>query len=326
MTPTSTADARLPWLAYMPVPLFASVMGLTGLGLAWKRAEEVFELGHWVSQGIMLATLGVYAVLLVLYVTKAIRHRSAVAHEFSHPVRISFFPAMSIGALLLAALTRHDLPALSVALLVVGATVHLILTIVILSSWIHHTRYEIAHSTPAWFIPIVGNILVPIPAMAHGQVEVAWFFFSIGVVFWIVLLTIMMNRFFFHPPVPAKLLPTLFILIAPPSVGFLSWLAMHGGQLDAFGRILYYTALFTTLLLLYQLPHFVKVPFALPWWAYSFPSAAITIATITMGRLIASPGLLAVGAVMLVLASLLIVTLAWRTVRAIAAGKVFVPE
>lgn len=314
------------WLAHMPVPLFASVMGLTGLTIAWKRAEESFGWPHAMSSVLMFGTLTVYALLLVLYAAKLVRHPGAVKHEFSHPVRISFFPAISIGALLLAIPTKTDLPELSLALVAFGAALHLGLTIVILSSWIHHTRYEIVHSTPAWFIPIVGNIIVPIPAMAHGYVEIAWFFFSIGFLFWIVLLTIMMNRFFFHPPVPSKLLPTLFILIAPPAIGCLSWLALHHGAVDDLARVLYYVGLFTTMLLLYQLPHFTKLPFALPWWAYSFPSAAITIATLAMARGLDNAVLRGLGMVLLFVITALIGFLFVRTLIAIRAGKVFVPE
>ncbi len=310
----------------MPVPLFASVMGLTGLTIAWRRAEEVFGWDHVASNPLMFATLALYVVLLVLYAAKWFKHPGAVKHEFAHPVRISFFPAISIGALLLAIPTRATSPELSLGLFAFGAMLHLTLTIVILSSWIHHTRYEIAHSTPAWFIPIVGNIIVPIPGMAHGWIEVSWFFFSIGFVFWIVLLTIMMNRFFFHPPVPAKLLPTLFILIAPPAVGCLSWLALHGGEIDGMARVLYYIGLFTTMLLLYQLPHFAKLPFALPWWAYSFPSAAITIATLTMSQRLGNDVLRHLGGAMLAIVTVLIAFLVVRTAIAIKAGKIFVPE
>lgn len=85
----------------------------------------------------------------------------------------------------------------------------------------------------------------------------------------------------FHHPLPDKLLPTLFILIAPPAVGFISYLKLAGG-LDGFGRLLYFSALFLTLLLFLQIPRFVRLPFYLSWWAYSFPLAALTVATLAM--------------------------------------------
>ena len=53
--------------------------------------------------------------------------------------------------------------------------------------------------------------------------EIFWFFFSIGLVFWLVLLAIVLYRLFFHEHLPARLAPTLFILLAPPSVGFITY-------------------------------------------------------------------------------------------------------
>lgn len=202
---------------------------------------------------------------------------------------------------------------------------HLVFTLYVLATWIHHTHFEINHMNPAWFIPIVGNILVPIAGVQHGFTELSWFFFSIGLVFWLVLLAIIFNRMFFHNPLPGKLLPTLFILIAPPAVGFLSWMQLTG-ELDAFGRILYYSALFLTLMLFTQAPRFLKLPFALSWWAYSFPMAAITIATLGMYQLLGSPFFKWLGAALLVVLVVLIIGLLARTAVAISRREICVEE
>ena len=45
---------------------------------------------------------------------------------------------------------------------------------------------------------------------------------------------------------------------------------------------MYYVAIFLTLMLVTQARRFLKLEFYLSWWAYSFPSAAITIATLLM--------------------------------------------
>ncbi|MGE0070749.1 MAG: C4-dicarboxylate ABC transporter, partial [Thiomonas sp.] len=87
-----------------------------------------------------------------------------------------------------------------------------------------------------------------------------------------------------------------------------------------------YVGLFTTLLLFYQLPQFRKVPFFMSWWAYSFPLAAITIASLSMGSIIGSGFLIGLGGTLLALTTALIALLVVLTLKAIADGKVFIPE
>jgi tellurite resistance protein len=96
-----------------------------------------------------------------------------------------------------------------------------------------------------------------------------------------VLFAILVYRVIFHSPLPDKLMPTFFIFIAPPAVGFVSYVTLTG-DLDPFARVLYSTALFLTLLLFAQIPRFSRLAFDLSWWAYSFPLAAVTIATTLM--------------------------------------------
>ena len=61
-----------------------------------------------------------------------------------------------------------------------------------------------------------------------GYIEISWLFFSGGLIFWVVLLTLVMNRLMFHDPLPGRMVPTLMILVAPPAVAFTAWLRLIG--------------------------------------------------------------------------------------------------
>lgn len=319
------AESQPSRLQHFPVSWFAMVMGLSGLTIALHRAETVFNLAIQPSLAALVFTITVFLALAGLYLLKAVRYPQQVKGEFNHPVKLNFAPTMSIGLILISiALLPHS-KGLSLAIWALGVALHLVFTLYVLATWVHHTHFEINHMNPAWFIPIVGNILVPIAGVQHGFTELSWFFFSIGLVFWLVLLAIIFNRMFFHNPLPGKLLPTLFILIAPPAVGFLSWMQLTG-ELDAFARILYYSALFLTLMLFTQAPRFLKLPFALSWWAYSFPMAAITIATLGMYQLLGSPFFKRLGAALLVVLVVLIIGLLVRTAVAISRREICVEE
>lgn len=318
------SDTTLPRLPYLPISFFTSVMGLAGLAIAWDRAQTAFALSLDLATPILVLSGLVFATLFALYLIKIQRWRATVAAELAHPITINFFPAVSISLLLLATGTLPHWPGVAGVLWVLGSPLQLLLTLYVMGVWIHHEHFEIQHLNPAWFIPIVGNVLVPLVGVPLGFIEVSWFFFSIGILFWLILFVIVLYRVLFHAPLAERLMPTLFILIAPPAVAFAAYVQLTGG-LDPFARVLYYSGLFLTLLLATQVGRFLRVSFSLSAWAYAFPLAAITIATLGMYRQTGALGFAVLGWTLLSLASLVVVYLLARTARAVAAGKICMP-
>lgn len=319
---TQHSEARL---AHLPVSIFSTVMGLTGLAIAWQKAHMALgaPTAVWTTVAAIASLL--FLSLLIIYGVKLVRYPGEVRAEWKHPVRVNFFPTISISLLLLGIVWLEALPTLSFALWAAGTGIHLAFTFAILSSWMHHTHYEIKHASPAWFIPVVGNLFVPICGAHFASPELAWFFFSIGMIFWLVLMTIVFYRLFFHEPMPARLMPTLFILLAPPAVGFISY-GILVPQLDGFGRVLYYTALFLALLLGSNVMRFIRGGFFLSAWAYSFPLAAMTIATFAMAKRSGFDGFHWLAAVLLGIVSLVVVVLIVKTLGAVRHRTICVPE
>lgn len=321
--PTAVAFGRL---AHMPVSMFSIVMGLAGTTIAVERAEHLWGWSLSPSWVLLAVTALVFVAISLAYLAKFVLHRQHVIAEFNHPIRLSFFPAISIGMLLLAIASMGLFPRVALYLWVAGAAVQLLFTLAILSNWMHHETFQVQHSSPAWFIPIVGNILVPIAGVPLGFHEVSWFYFSVGLMMWTPLLAVLLNRFFFHPMIPSKLLPTLFILIAPPALGFISWVKLHNGVVDDAARLFYYFGLFVTLLLLAQAKYFMKVSFALPWWAYTFPVAAMTIATAVMLEKVGGTFFVMLFPMLLTVLIVLVSVISVRTVMAMLRGQICVPE
>lgn len=310
-------------LQYLPVSLFSTVMGLSGLAIALQQADMLLDGLHGIGTVTALASTGVFVLLCVLYAVKFLRYPAAVREELCHPVKMSFGATFTISLVLLSITLYEQVPALSWWLWVAGSGLHLAFTLYVLNEWIYQSHFEIHHISPAWFIPVVGNILVPVAGVTHGALQISWFYFSIGLLFWLVLFTIIVYRMIFHNPLPDKLLPTLFILIAPPAVGFIAYVKL-AGVIDAFAHVLYYNALFLTLLLFIQLPRFLRLPFYLSWWAYSFPLAAMTIATLIMNRHTGYAFFGGLTALLLAVLTLIILGLIARTALAIKRGEICV--
>ncbi len=312
-------------LRHFPVTFFAVVMGLSGLTLATQQLETTIGADHVASLVLMLVAAAVLVVLAGFYGAKAFRHWPHVVAEWHHPVRVAFFPAISISVILVGSCLYPFNTELSRALWALGSLLQFIATFAVISAWISQRAFETPHLNPAWFIPAVGNVLVPIAGAPHGFVEISWFFFSIGTVFWIVLLTLVFNRLIFHAPLPERLFPTLVILVAPPAVAFISYVGLEGA-LDPFARILYYSALVFLLIVALQLPKLVRLPFNLSWWAYSFPLAAATVATFMMAEMAGLPGLTALGFGLYGVLVIVLALLIWRTLNAIRKKQICVPE
>jgi len=312
-------------LMHFPVSFFAVVMGFAGFTIAWQRAESVFHVPFEISPLLAPLSVLVFVAITSMYLMKAARHSGEIVKEFRHPIRRNFFPAISISLLLLSIALVKDYPAVAQWLALSGGALHLGLTLYVMSVWIHHTGIEIGHVNPSWFIPVVGNILVPIAGARFLPIDVSWFYFSIGLVFWLVLLTIVLYRLFFHAPLHERLTPTLFILVAPPAVGFVSYLVLTG-SIDGFARLLYSTALFLTLLLASNAVRFLKARFFLSAWAYVFPLAAMTVAALAMVHGGGGVGHEWIALALLSVLTLIIAALAARTMLAIVRGEICVEE
>jgi tellurite resistance protein len=314
-----------PVISYVPVSFYAAVLGLAGFAIAMQKIEQLVGLPVDISRYVVYLALMVFAAISLLYLMKIVLSPEEVKSEFRHPIKMNFFATFSISLLLFsAALVEMNVMAARI-LWVLGVILHLSLTLIILSFWIQNHKLEINHLNPAWFLPVVGNIIVPIAGVSLFSPEISWFFFSIGIVFWVILFAILFNRLIFQSPLPEKLLPTFFILLAPPAVGFISYVKLID-LVNDFARVLYYFALFMFILLLAQVKYIYRAKFFLSWWAYSFPVASITIATVLMFRQTGMVFFQGLAYFLFLILSVIIAGLLIKTIRALGKKQVFVKD
>lgn len=270
-------------LQFFPIMMFATVMGLMGLSMVFIKLNESFGFVYEVGFYLGLFTTGLFLIIVLTYLFKIFLHTKEVKQELSHPIRVNFFAASSISTLLLSMFFRHVDMSIASILFFMGAIVHIFFTFYTIKFWINN-NLEIVHSNPAWFIPIVGNLIVPIAGIGFIDKSILYFYYSIGIFFWIILFSIILNRIIFHKQFAAKFMPTLFILIAPPAIGFISYIKLTA-SLDFFAHILYSLGLFFTILVFVMYKNYMNIKFFISWWAFTFPMAAISLATILMYEL-----------------------------------------
>jgi tellurite resistance protein len=307
-------------------------MGMAGLSLAWWRASPLMgELATLVA--LVLAGLAaiVLAVLLGATLLRGQRHPQAWAEDRRHPVRHSFIAALPVATILLATavlalLGSHPLAhAVAHLLWTAAALGQLWLTWWVLARWWRPPAsggLVWQAVTPALVLPVVGNVLVPLAGLPLGHPLWSAAQLGMGVFFWPLVLVLLVLRIVVHGMLPERLLPTVFILIAPPAV--LGQVALDMGAPVPVAWMCWGLALFCLGWAGALIPRIRELPFSVGHWALSFPLAALAGLTLRL----ATPGsaLAVAGPLLLALSSLVVLNLALATWRGLQAGTLLAPE
>jgi len=304
--------------------MFATVMGLSGLTIMYQKAGIWLGFPTLIGTSLMGLTTLVFLIVSITYLTKFFKYKMAVQKEFSHPIRINFFAAVSISMLMLAIIYKEVFPTISALFWYPGTLLHFVLTMYTISFWINHNQ-ELDHSNPAWFIPIVGNVLVPVAGGGFASQGILMYFFSVGIFFWVILFSIMLNRIIFHQQLAMKFMPTMFILIAPPAVGFIAYFKMFG-MIDMFATMLFNLALFFTLLIAFMYQNFVKIKFFISWWAFVFPLAAMAISAMVMYQHTQDIALQILSYMMISVTTVIIAIVIYQTLLHMQKGEICIQE
>ena len=350
-------------LANLPIALFASVMGIGGLSLVLKKASVAFgsvALANasfnsttlhsganavessldsswqgavapflwWGAYGFAVLAVVIFALLLVCYGAKILYHFNAFKADLKHQVKINFLSSIPISMLIIVAFWSDLSSGVDLlwqgilGLFYVASALQLILSLYVMSFWFKESM-KTALLSPAWFIPIVGNLIVPLSGgLINAPKELLLFFFSIGCFFWILLSAMIMQRLIFEQSLESKFIPTLFIFIAPPSIFVVDFHSLFGFH-NALSFMGFNVTLFFVLLLLSLGNIFTKLSFTPSWWAFTFPLCAFGIASFDLYMIDFKCFYGLLGILGLVMAFFAVVFISYKTLRAVASGAIF---
>ena len=312
-----------PMLEYLPVGLFGSVMGLTGLSVAWRLAGARYGAPEGVALAIAAVAVLAFLAMLAGYAVKLATAFGAVRNEFRHPIAGNLFGTAPISLLLLPILLEPYAQRLAQILWIIGAVGMIAFAWLIVDRWMSD-RQQVAHATPAWIIPLVGLLDVPLALPTLGLPPMQGlmvFALAVGLFFAVPLFTLIFSRLLFEPPLADAVKPSLLILVAPFSVGYSTYVVTVG-QTDIFAEALYMLMLFILTVLIGQLRNLpICCPFRVSWWAVSFPLATCSIAALRFAQ--AQPGAItdAIAVALLALATLIIAALLVCTLWGLVKGE-----
>lgn len=308
---------------HLPVNLFASVMGLSGLALAWRSAHDSLGAPAFIGEAIGALAVVVFLLLAAGYLSKLAKYPQVVLAEFQHPIAGNFFGTIVISFLLLSAVLAPYSAAASITLWSIGVLATFSLSWVVVARLLKG-QVDSANAVPAWLIPGVATLDI---AVTGGHMPMAWaaeinlLACAVGAVLATLLLGLIIARLVHREPLPRAMTPSLMILLAPFAVGFIAYSNVMGG-IDRFAGLLLYFALFMFAVVA---PKVFRrdVPFSPTWWAISFPMAALASAALKYAEHQGSWPLWAVAIALLGALSLALAVLSVRTLVIACNGKLF---
>ncbi|MBT3991086.1 MAG: hypothetical protein HON14_03160 [Rhodospirillaceae bacterium] len=329
MSDTAAQSVEQSWLAYFPTTFFGAVMGISGLGLAWRQAEVSLGWSDLPGDAILLIGAAILILATPLYLIKILRLPEAFQRDVDHPVKSAFLSAFPVGlSLQVSALAPLHMEAATL-LWLFAAPASLLVNFFVFSRW-----YLIGEGTARinalWMIPAAGSFLIALAGQQVGFNEAAWFFFAIGVVFGGSILIITIYRYISEPRLPDPVVPTYFVPLVPPGLMSIiypmitNW--QPGDDISSFVRITFYFSLFIFLFNLSMIKIFWRLKFSMGWWAYTFPLDTISIALLAYGTATKNAFLLQFGGGVLAISTILILYILLRTVVEITRGTVLVAD
>lgn len=304
-------------LRVLPLGIYGMVMGLTGLGLAWRTAGAP----AWASEPWIVLGTAVFALLAALHVAKLLRHPDAVCAELATPALLGFCGTLPVAMSLVAAgLAPHGVP-VAATLWWLAYGLHVAFMAGGVVRWL--AGMSLAELNAGWIILMVGGIVVPLGGLPLGYPEAARLLFAASVALAPILMGMVLWRAASAPPLPAAARPTWFVLLAPPMLLYINGPAVWAPSpwIDA----AFFAGLLLALWLLAGARRFRHGPFSPAWWSFTFPLDAVATAALRYAGAHPAPLWRGVAWTALALATACVLLVAARTLAALAAGTLFAP-
>ena len=310
----------------IPPNTFGMPFGLVGLAGTWLAADDAGLVPRWIGDALLVLTAAVWLAVLLAYLRHALGARGTLRADLTHPVLSPFLSLPLIVPMVLAARGvephAHAVGAVLTDVFVALVVLH--------GSWftgqLIYGDYSADQLHPGYFLPTVaGGLVASTSAAQVGQEGLGRVLFGYGVVCWLVLGSIILARLFFRPALPAALLPTLAIEVAPAPVANLAWFALGDGAIDEVAQFLAGYGVLMVLAQFRLLPAFLQLHFSVGFWAFTFAWTAVASATLQWITETRPAGSTLWAWLVLAAITALVGGIAVRTTYALARGALFPP-
>lgn len=267
---------------WLPASMFGMVLGLAGMGQAWRVAARLWGTPPEMAEAVLLIAVLVWGGLLIAYIRQAFRHPARVREEFRHPVQGATPSLMGVSTLLIVLAVIPYSTMLAWVVAAAGLAWHMGFSL-----WHTGTLWqggrEAADTVPTLYLPTVGGNFTSAAALgALGHTDFGWMFLGIGIFSWLAWEPLIIRRLLYPGDLPIGQRPLLGIQFAPSAVCAMAWLVLAPGSTDHWILILLGYGLFQLLLGIRLWRWLGAQPFAPSYWSYTFGIAAATVSTLKL--------------------------------------------
>lgn len=295
----------------VPPAVFPAIMGLFGVGLAWRRAASAFDIAAGVGEAILGAVTLLYLFALSAYGAKILRRPAVLVEELRILPGRAGVTAMVLCIYLLSMTLAPYGGWAARAGLGAGFAAHGILVVLLIHQLVVGPA-EQRRVTPVWHLSYVGFIIGALAAIACEFYLTALAIFLVTAVLAALIWAVSLEQLVTET-VPAPLRPLLAIHLSPVA---LFGLVAQGLDLQAVALGCAGIAGLLVLWFAARARWLTEAGFSALWGAFTFPLAATAALWVDLGGIWRVPGVIA-----LVAATLITVPIGWKVVQAWARGQ-----
>ncbi|RLP77936.1 transporter [Mycetocola tolaasinivorans] len=300
----------------IPLNTFAIAFGLAGLAGTWSVAVKTWHLDPLIGTAFWGVAAIAWVWLLIAHAVRARRSAQPLSAQLAHPAQGPIAALAPILGMLVGARLYAFVPLAGTILVLASIAVGAVFAGWIIARWARGLiDIDLVHG--GYLLPTVAAGFLAATASAQiGWPALGWGAFGVGSLFWVLIFTLILARLALRPALPAPLVPTLAIMMAPPAVAGGAWIALTGEHAGIVVDILLGLTLILVLLQVGLIPLYRRTPFSLGAWSYTFPLAAV--ATFVMSA-VSNPMASGVGVVVV---SGVVLVVAFYSVRSRRAARV----
>jgi tellurite resistance protein len=310
----------------VPASFFGIVLGLAGLGNAWRAAHQVWHLPAMVGEIVLGLASIVWAVLITLFALRWIFARAVSLAEAHHPVQCCFIGLAGVSTMLIA-LAAEPYSRLTAEILFGFGSAFTLGFALWRTGLLWRGNRDHTATTPVLYLPTVaGGFVAAGVSAALGFPDWGQLAFGVALFSWFAIESVLLHRLYTVETLPIALRPTLGVQLAPPVVGATSYLAINGGVPDMFAHILVGYGLMMAMLLLRLLPWIMEQPFSVSYWGFTFGATALAIAPIRMAGHGDTGAIALLAPYLFAAANIVVGLIALGTLRLIVQGRLLPPS